>query len=70
MLKSIHNINNTREIAGKSGEKKKRGRKKMILGQKKVDRENEINTHETRPNMFIEAKKTDVLGTIIERDMN
>jgi len=38
MLKSIHNIDKMREIAGKSGEKKKRGRKKMVLGQKKVDR--------------------------------
>jgi hypothetical protein len=31
----------------------------MILGPKKVDRENENNTHETRLNKFIEAEKTD-----------
>lgn len=70
MLKPLHEIGNKKEITEKSGDKKKRGRKKMVLGPKKIDQENESNMNETRLNMFIEAKTTGAQGTIIERDMN
>ena len=70
MLKPLHQIGNTKEIIEKSVDKKKRGRKKMVLGPKKIDQENELNMNETRLNMFIEAKTTGAQWTIIERDMN